>query len=46
MSLVDDLANIVKNIFFTELLTADKKDLIVNNNLMDQFDDTKERKID
>ena len=43
MSLTDDLADMRKEIFFTDLLASEKKEC---NNLLDEFDNTKERVID
>ena len=43
MSLTDNLANMLKEIFVTDLLAAEKKEC---DNLVDEFDNMEERKID
>lgn len=44
--MTDNLANILKNIFFTDLLTVEKRGSIIDDKLVDEFDETKERGID
>ena len=46
MSLTDNLAEMVKDIFFTELLAVKERGLTIDNNLADEFDNTKECEID
>lgn len=46
MFLANNLANMLKNIFFTDLLVAKKIDLTIDKNLVDEFDNTKEHEID
>ena len=46
MSLANNLADILKDIFLRELLAIEKRDLIVNDNLIDESDNTKECEID
>ena len=43
ISLTDNLANILKEIFLTDLLAAEKKEC---NNLVNKFNNTEEREID
>ena len=46
ISLDDDLADIVKDIFLIELLALEENSSTINDNLADEFDNTKECKID
>ena len=46
ISLTDDLVDMVKDIFFTELLAAEKRGPRIDDNLADEFDNLKERRID
>ena len=46
MSLANDLADMVKDIFLTELRAIEEKVLTIDDNLADEFDNTKERRID
>ena len=46
MSLADNLANILKDIFLIDLLTIKERDLTINDKLVAEFDNTKECKID
>ena len=46
MSLTDNLAEVVKDIFFTELLAMEARGLTIDNNLADEFDNTNEWQID
>ena len=41
MSLADNLANMIKDIFFIELLTTEERNSTVDDNLVDEFDNTK-----
>lgn len=46
MFLADDLADIMKNIFFMELLAGEERSLTINNYLVNEFNNRKDSRID
>lgn len=46
MSLANDLTNRIEDIFFTELLAAEKRDSTIDDNLVYKFNNTNVYKID
>ena len=46
MSLANDLADIEKDIFLTELMAIEERDSTIDDNLVDEFDNTKNCGID
>lgn len=46
ISLANDLANMMRNIYLTQFLDFEEKCWTIDNNLINEFNDTKKPKID